>query len=416
MSYSQPPLNSVPQQPQPLPPSGVIPPHPVGFGEIFGASFSMIRRSPGVVFGASILIPLLAAIAGCVVFIILFIITMLAAADGSTAPYSFDWVDVILLLSLLGLVFVVAVAGAATQGIVIENAKDAVLGRKARVAELWQRARPSLWRLVGLLFVQVALALGAIAIITLLFLLVIFAGSGGGTAGLVLTVLLGITLLCAIFPLFAWAGTKMALAPSIVVIEGAGPTSSILRSWQLTRGRFWVTFGVIFVIGFLVNTAAYLISLPGAFAPMFGSIGAAGATSSPDPSSAFAGLAFGSLIVMLIFQLASAAVSYAGSAIQSTAATLLYVDARMRREGLHFRIQAYLQSLWNGVPEHLLGDPFALVPATFANPDDPATPTWAPPAPAASAPAAPAPPAAPAAPQMPPAAQPDHPETPIPPG
>ncbi|QIM16063.1 hypothetical protein G7067_05960 [Leucobacter insecticola] len=384
MSYSQP----QPPQPYPAPPRGVIPPYPVGFGEIFSASFSMIRRSPGVVFGASILIPLLAAIAGCVAFMILLIITAPMATGGGTAPYSFGWVDIVLMIALLGLLFVVAVAGAAAQSIVIENARDAVLGRKARVAQLWQRARPSLWRLVGLLFVQAALALGAIAILTLLFILVIFAGSGGGTAGLVLTVILGITLLCAIFPLSAWAGTKMALAPSIVVIEGAGPTSSILRSWRLTRGRFWVTFGVIFVLGLIAYMAAYLLSLPGAFAPLFGSLGSAGAASSADPGSAFAGMAIGSLIVMLIFSLISTAVQYAGYAIQSTAATLLYVDARMRHEGLHFRLQAHLQSLWNGVPKQQLGDPFTLAPVSYAPPGPPVPPTQ----------------------------QPGNPETPIPPG
>ena len=38
-----------------------------------------------------------------------------------------------------------------------------------------------------------------------------------------------------------WVGTKLTVAPAALMLEGAGPWTSIRRSWQLTRGTWWRT-------------------------------------------------------------------------------------------------------------------------------------------------------------------------------
>lgn len=93
---------------------------------------------------------------------------------------------------------------------------------------------------------------------------------------------------------------------------------------------------------------------------------------------------------MLLLQLLPLAVQFFGTAIQGTAASIVYVDARMRAEGLDQSLLSYAAQRESGIPADQLPDPFAPRTSAFMHPQ-PAHPQRAHPQPAP--PQFPAPPA-----------------------
>lgn len=114
------------------------------------------------------------------------------------------------------------------------------------------------------------------------------------------------------------AATFFALAAPVIVIERAGPLIAIRRSASLVASRFWASLGVI-SLSVLVETIVQiaLSMLPTAFAPLF-----------PAPFDWIllaAGQAAGALI---------ATTALVGATV------LLYIDLRVRKEGLDLELRA----------------------------------------------------------------------------
>jgi hypothetical protein len=116
--------------------------------------------------------------------------------------------------------------------------------------------------------------------------------------------------------------TRFALASQVVVLEQAGATQSLRRSWQLTRGWFWRTFGVSTCSGIL----SYLISALPAIMINFviGMTGAAEAMALA-PSITAVGSQLGLIVAM---------------PLQLIISTLLYYDLRIRGEGYDLEMLA----------------------------------------------------------------------------
>ncbi|MCB8044807.1 hypothetical protein JM654_13455 [Microbacterium oxydans] len=103
--------------------------------------------------------------------------------------------------------------------------------------------------------------------------------------GVVVLVVILIVLAC--IPLAVWLTTKLLLVPSILVLERARFRDAFVRSWRLTRGRFWVAFGVTFLISAIMGIAAQVVSVPATLlGSLLGSVVAP--TGAADPSAAVA--------------------------------------------------------------------------------------------------------------------------------
>jgi hypothetical protein len=140
----------------------------------------------------------------------------------------------------------------------------------------------------------------------------VLAALGGGLA------VAGALLLVVAVPIALIAFTLLAAAPTVAVVEHGGPLASLRRSAALLRPRFWAVAGALslsFLVGSLVQTA--LAGIPRTFA-FFG-----------DVTGGWLLLAGGSTIAGLIVTPYTAIV-----------ATLIYLDARVRREALDVRILA----------------------------------------------------------------------------
>lgn len=330
---------------------GIIPLHPLSFGTILGRSFSALRQNPKVLLGFALVVQ-------TVVYVVLILVI------GGIAVASFSRLDTLQPGSddfeavLAGSVAITAISGfvmglAATalsvivQAVVVSEVAHAIVAEKLTLGALWARVKPVAWRLIGyslLVTLAVLLAFGVVggAIFALAF------------AAPVVAIVLGVLILLLSIPLSLWLSTKLALVPSIILLERATIRKAVVRSWILIRGRFWPALGVIVVISVIMTTIAQVVSVP--FSLLSSAVTTIIApTGDPTPSE-IAGVIFTaalSQIVVLLIQ--SVAI-----VVQATAAALIYVDCRMRREGLDLDLLSYIEQRDAGAAAP--HDPYAMNP------------------------------------------------------
>jgi hypothetical protein len=153
---------------------------------------------------------------------------------------------------------------------------------------------------------------------------------------------------------------KWSMTFPAIVAERAGPFQAMGRSWDLTRGHWWRTFGALVVV--------LLISFVLAFA-IFVAIGAAVATSDSISELAFAVLITAVTIIVLavLYPLAAAIV------------TVVYYDLRVRNEGFDLQLLARGvgadASRFESAPERPMSPPAPgpppAGPGGFAPPEEP---------------------------------------------
>ncbi|MFE6995274.1 hypothetical protein ACFVAE_04900 [Microbacterium sp. NPDC057659] len=361
----------------PAPRRGAIPLHPMTFGMLLGRAFAALRHNPKVLFGFAVVVQVLSLL---IVLIVLgAIITASVLRLQTVQPGSDDaltiqagTVGLSIVFGILAVLLSAAVA-VVLQGIVAADVALAALSRQGTLRALWKRMAPSFWRLLLYAVLQ-GLAIGAAFALIGFAIFAVAAGAGlAGTDATALTIILTIALGIACIPLFVWLSTKLLLVPSILVLERATLRTALARSWRLTRGRFWVAFGVVFLISLIMGVAANVVSVPGTLITsiVMGIVAPTG-----DPG-------VGQIVVMvlavLVPQLLVFAVQAIGQVVQCTGATLVYIDSRMRYEGLDQTLIAYQERSAAGWSEEQLGDPYAVDPSRAVTKEKPQAPAYAPP-------------------------------------
>ena len=135
------------------------------------------------------------------------------------------------------------------------------------------------------------------------------------------------------------------MAPAAIVVEELDVIDGLRRSWQLTRHNWWRIFGITLVISLLIGIISQIVLFPI-------SLASAGFSSVVAPHGGDEGqraLAIGVGIATLIVSAVIGAVAYA---FQTSVIGLLYMDLRMRKEGLDLALLRLLESGTeaNGVP------------------------------------------------------------------
>jgi hypothetical protein len=148
-----------------------------------------------------------------------------------------------------------------------------------------------------------------------------------------------------------------------------------VRSWRLTRGRFWVAFGVTFLIGAIMGLAMQVVSFPVALlSSLLGSVVAPTGASEPSAVIGFVLALLAPQVLLLVLQAITLVV-------QSTGSALVYLDCRMRYEGLDQTLIAHVERRQLGWTEEQLDDPFAVDPTRAVSSAPPPRQHPAPPSP-----------------------------------
>jgi MFS family permease len=305
-------------------PVGIVPLRPLGVGEILDGAFQAVRSNPRSMIGVS------AAVVAAVTLLSLvpqaFVLhglgsAALGAGDGLSTREQLDALSGALEAQLFPAAltfFAVTVLNA----LLIVPVSAAVLGRRTPPGEMWQRAKGRLLPAIGLALLT-GLALGAVVVGLLVPGIVLLAAGPPALgalllfAGVVAAVVLGVLL-----------AVRWALAAPALVLERASVTTAMRRSWRLTQGSFWRVLGILLLTGIIVSIGQAAISFP---LSALSSLPAAGQS---DPYENL-GTVFAQLLISGVGSIVAGAVFYTFNAASSA---LLYIDLRMRREGLDVRL------------------------------------------------------------------------------
>lgn len=324
----------------PAPPSaprpGIVPLRPLGVGELLDGSLQAIRREPRAMLA-------LPAVVGAAYALVVALVTLafrppaLPAARSGTATSA----DVTALLrgtgrfvaALLPVSFLFGLAVTAVTATLTVVVARAALGERTTLGHAWRFSRGRVLRVIGL---SVVLAVGAVVVLgvgagVLGGLGFVVATTTGGVPRVVLVVLLVLVALAAAVAFAVVYLGRLGIAPVVVVLDGrfpdergAGPGlfAAVGRTWRLTRGNLWRTLGVLLLVQLIAGVAAEFIGVPlGLVAGVASAAGGAGTVAGTLVQ------AIGSLLGLVVTL-----------PFTTAGATLLYLDLRMRREGMDIEL------------------------------------------------------------------------------
>jgi hypothetical protein len=261
----------VTQQP---PRRGCVALRPLGLADILDGSFRVIRRNPGATLGLSA---------------VLAVIRVAVTAGLQLGAYrTLNSVQ----LELLGTLVVGAALGTVLTGMLTLVVTQDVLGVRISTREVLTRLRGRAWALLGL--------------------------------ALVITVLEGLALL-PLLVLGVWLWGLWAVAVPVLMVERSTVRGALSRSRRLVSGLWWRVWGIR-ALGFLLaSLLGALVTVP--FILLASLVTGSGFTATGVNSGV-------PVAYVLIISVGSVLSSTLTSPIRAGIDALLYLDLRMRREGL----------------------------------------------------------------------------------
>ncbi|MFE4542170.1 hypothetical protein [Arthrobacter sp. NPDC056727] len=307
-----------------------MPLRPLMFGELMDGAFQTVRRNPKAMLGAG----LVAQALGAVIAGILPLVMPASDASAGALPGNFSSSQVTSILGVAGGFLLVGLVslfiGMVMQGAMVVPVARSILNRRTGFRQMWLLARGRAWTLVRLAGLGVAAALLAMALI------------GLATAGLANS--MGTGALVIVLPLFLafiaamiWVSVKLTVAPAVIIVEDVGAWDGIRRSWAVTRGSWWRVFGIVLVVSLLVGVIGQIVLIPVTL--LAGLL-----TAVAGPQDLAGQAAALQAVVVVVTAVVSAAVGAVAFAFQTSVMALLYMDLRMRNDGLDIALLRLLEA------------------------------------------------------------------------
>jgi hypothetical protein len=315
-----------PQAPKP----GVIPLRPLGVGEILDGAFTSIRRNPRATLGIAAL--LLTASAVITTTLSLILVHYLGSVTLPAAGQTLTNAQATHLLTRIGEVLAPTAAVSIVLAFIVDTVLTGlltvvigrgVLGYKVTAGEAWAIARPRMGALIGVTLLIPLILFGIWAVYAIVLVILVAAGAPGALIGS-LAALGGI----AAIVLTIWFAIMFRMAGQAVVLEREGPARALARSWRLVRGSFWRVLGITLLAGLIVVVTAGVLQIPFS---LFAALAGGGNALLPSTGGNVAGI--------LISAVGGVVAGAVARPISAGVAVLLYVDLRMRREGLDLVLQ-----------------------------------------------------------------------------
>lgn len=273
---------------------GIVPLRPLGVGEILDGAITCLRSRFKIMFGMAAVTVTIGQIISVLLQLTVGSLQDIRDLQGSLSPTSSpaDGPGDLLYPGDLAGYVVAAVMSALLAGLTAAVVGDAVLGRNTTLGSALGRVLPVFWALLG-----ASILAGLLPTIGLLAFII------GGV--------------------FLWAA--FGLATPAVVLERTGPIKALGRSWRLVLPAWWRVFGIR-LLGWLIGViVGSVLAVP--FAGV-GMIFLAGGGSSA-----------GELwLILLLITLGGILGGIVSQPFVAAVDTLLYVDQRMRREGLDLEL------------------------------------------------------------------------------
>lgn len=293
---------------------GIVPLRPLTVGEILDGSFRSVRANPGVMFGmTAIVVTIAVALQAALQW---YVQGLLAASlADSFAGLGDAYLAESFAVSLAQLLTQTPTLGIAITiltGLLIVSVSRSVIGQQATASEVWAKVKSRALALVGF---SILLNLVFILATVLLFLIVFYFASIDQIGLVVLSIIVGFV---ALLVLSVWLLVRTLLVPAVLVLEGQRLWRGIARGWRLTRGSFWRILGIGLLALIIVTVVTAAVAVPGSFIAtvLF-------PTANPTDLAPL-------LVNSVVFVIAETLATVFLAAVVA----LLYIDVRMRREGL----------------------------------------------------------------------------------
>lgn len=303
---------------------GVIPLRPLGLGELLDGAVGLVRRYPRPALGVSAAIALLATVVNLTLTVTAF--APLLSFDATTVESGdLSQVEDAIGGAAIGGLAAFAVTGLATlvlTGVMTAIAGRAVLGQPMTVSDAWQQVRPALGRLVGVALLSGLIIYGSVVVAVLLLAGVVLLT---GPSGLFLAIPAGLGALA--FSVYLYG--RLSLAPAVALLERAGVRASLRRSSVLVRRSWWRVFGIIVLSILIAGFVGQILQAPFL---LFGAL-PNGLGSLTDPSGA-------SLSILVLSAIGGGFAQTVVAPFTAGVRALLYIDRRMRAEGLDVSLAA----------------------------------------------------------------------------
>lgn len=332
----------------PAPKAGLIPLRPLSFGEIFGSTFKLLRTNAGVSIGAALIVQGITALiaAGLPLIVTFWAINRISMANASDADLLNSSLPGWIILSVLPGLILSLIGSALLQVIIVQVVAKSVLNRRVKLGEALRTSWSRFWPILGLFGLYFIALLLATVILGLLIALAVWLGTEDGGVFMLLVILATVVLGLGFVVAAIWIGTKLTFAMPAIVLEKMGPIQAIRRSWKLSNGYFWRTFGILLLLQVIIQTMSQVVGgvlgFAMSIAPTF--LTPTGGVAEGQES----GLVALMIVLLVLSMLLSILIAAIGQVLLTGNAAIMYTDLRMRKEGLNIHLQGALEVFAQG--------------------------------------------------------------------
>lgn len=302
---TQPPYGYYPR-PEPYyaafaPQPGCIPLRPLTVSDILDGTFKIIRRNPRVTLGLSAIVAAIQVICTAAFQVLAFHqlsqvrVNDTANPDNPSVPVAPLLTE---LTSLFSVLVIGAVLGAVLTGMLTTVVTQDVLGVRLSMGEVWRRIKGRMWPLIGLSLLTTFLA----------------------DLGLIPCLVLGV-----------WLWGIWAVAVPALVVEGTTIRGAMRRSRQLVSGTFWRVWGIRALGALVVSIVGSVIGLP--FTVLGVLLSGSGLNTLTGANTSLP------ILYLVMTSIGSIVTVTFTAPVRAGIDALLYVDLRMRKEGMDIALQ-----------------------------------------------------------------------------
>ena len=314
---------------------GIIPLRPLSIGDIYQGAFAAIKTNARTMFGFT------AALLGVVLVISIginyaIINLVLPNYVSPNSPYATAFTSLSGSFSQLGGSLLQVLATVLLSGLIVVAVSRSVLGRVASSKEVWERTKSKFLPLIGLNIITGIISglMVIIGIVTFFVLLAsvaatakteteLWQGMGIALVGIFILIVAGVVV-------SSYLSIKFSVASPAMVLENLGVFAAIGRSWSLTRKNFWRLFGINILTAIITSMVAGIF---GGIASALSVIFVVAGSSSPEDAITSINTAY--ILTMVVSTIAQLLILPFTSSVNA----LLYIDLRMRKEGLDVELR-----------------------------------------------------------------------------
>lgn len=302
---------------------GIVQLRPLSFGDFLTVPFRGFRFARATTLGGPLVMTLVSTAVGVLAGWLFLTDSQLGLLEPYPPMAGVEPLTIAVFVASIALWFASDMLASA---MVMVGVSRAVIGEKVSFGEAWGHVVRRLGALTVLYLAT--LGIGLLSVSPGLVVFVVGVASDQPWLGVLgLLVMLGVAL-----PVGVVVAVYLPAARGAIVMERVGVATAVRRTRTLMKGRFWWTLLILVVCGLIVGAVSQVVTSVGQVAAFVG------LAIAPENPLLFA------ILFAVFYGLALIASNVATYSFLGSVYALVYLDARMRREGFDVDLAAYAEA------------------------------------------------------------------------